>query len=181
MIRLKKTVVLLITGLILWGCSSIESPSNRDWISTPIFHEVENQLLNVKFEPQKGEFPYYAFFRLTIANKSASDLIIDWNATRYLFNASDQGVFVFSGIDPEAVRTGSVPTETVPPRSVYTRDIMPMQLIAWSPIKEKTANDRRISPGILPAGENGIHLTVHHGEGVMAIPMSVQLSQTTRP
>jgi len=172
---------LLIVGMILWACSSIQSPSNAVWTSDPTFHEVDNQMVNVKFEPQKGAFPYFAFFRLTITNKSDVDLIIDWNATQYLFNGRAGGVFVFAGVDPEAVRTGSVPKEAISPGNEFTREIMPMQRIAWNPVKENTVSERRISPGILPAGANGIRLSIHHDQGVMTVPLSVRLSQVATP
>ena len=172
---------LLIVGMILWGCSNIQSPSNTVWTSDPAVHEVDNQMVNVKFEPQKGTFPYFAFFRLTIINKSDVDLNIDWNATQYLFNGRAGGVFVFAGIDPEAVRMGSVPMETISPGTEFTREIMPMQRIAWNPLKKNTVSERRISPGILPAGANGMQLSIHHDQEVTTVPLSVRLSQVALP
>ncbi len=172
---------LLLIGLALWGCSGVQPPSSSAWIAQPEFVEVDNHLLTARITPQKGEYPYYAFFLLTLTNKSSADLIVDWNASRYLFNGRPQGVLVFEGIDPAAVKNAMVPSETVAPGAVFTLEIMPMRLIAWSPIKENTAGDRSISAGMLPVGENGIHLAVRHENGHITIPLSVRIFREGSP
>jgi hypothetical protein len=163
------------------GCSGVQTPSNVVWTAQPEFLEVDNPLFLAKIEPQKGEYPYYAFFLLTITNKSDANLIVDWNASQYLFNSRPQGVFVFDGIDPAMVKTATVPSETVAPGVVFSREIMPMRLIAWSPTKEKTASGRSITPGMLPVGENGIRLAIRHENGQMTIPLSIRIARKDAP
>jgi hypothetical protein len=107
--------------------------------------------------------------------------MIDWNASQYLFNGKPQGLLVFEGIDPEAVKNAMVPPDTVAPGASFSLEIMPMRLIAWSPIKEKTAAGRSISPGMLPIGENGILLALRHGNGHITIPLSVRISKEGLP
>jgi hypothetical protein len=107
--------------------------------------------------------------------------MVDWNASRYLFNGSPEGVLVFEGIDPERVKTATVPMETIAPGALFSRVIMPLRLIAWSPLKESTASSRSITPGMLPAGENGIRLAVQHDTGPIAIPLSIRIVRETSP
>ncbi len=177
----RTAVFLLLIGLAMWGCSGVQRPSNGVWTAQPEFVEVDNHLLSARIAPQKGEYPYYTFFLLTLTNKSTADLIVDWNASRYLFNGRPQGVLVFEGVDPAAVKNAMVPPETVAPGAVFTLEIMPMRLIAWSPIQEKTAGSRSISPGMLPVGENGIDLAVRHENGNITIPLSVRISREGSP
>lgn len=172
---------LFLICFALWGCSGVQSPSRMVWTATPEIRTVDNQLFRASVEPRKGESPYYAFFLLTVKNRSDRDLVIDWNASRYLFNGKPQGLMVFQGIDPAAVKTETVPPETIAPGEVFSREIMPMRLIAWSPIKEKTSSDRSITPGMLPVGENGIRLAVQHKDGELAVPLSIRISSEGAP
>ena len=178
----RRTVGLLfLIGLALWGCSGIQTPSNSVWIAQPAFLVVDNQLLKARLEPKKGAYNYYASFLLTLTNKSNANLIVDWNACQYLFNGKPQGVLVFEGVDPAAVKKAMIPAQTVVPGAVFSIEIMPMRLIAWSPIKEKTASGRSISPGIFPPGENGIRLAVRHENELITIPLSVRISRENAP
>lgn len=171
----------MLIWLTLVGCSAIATPSNVVWTAQPPFIEVDHPLFLAKIEPQKGISPYYAFFLLTITNRSDTDLIVDWNASQYLFNGRPHGVFVFEGIDPVMLKTATVPSETVVPGAVFSREIMPMKLIAWSPIKEETAGGRSITPGMLPAGENGIRLAVQHKKEAITIPLSIRIEMKDKP
>ncbi len=172
---------LLLIGLALWGCSGMQSPSNAVWMAQPEYFEVDNPLFSARITPQKGRFPYYTFFLLTLKNKSNADLVVDWNASQYLFNGRPQGVLVFEGIDPVAVKNAMVPPQTVAPGADVSLEMMPMRLIAWSPIKERTAGGRSISPGMLPIGENGIRLVIRHEKGSITIPLSVHISREGSP
>jgi len=172
---------LLLIGLALWGCSRVQSQTRAAWVAQPEFVEVDNDLLNARITPQKGQTPYYTFFLLTLTNKSNANLTIDWNASRYLFNGRPQGALAFEGIDPIAVKHAKVPLQTVAPGAAFSLEIMPMRLIAWSPIKEKTLNGRSISPGMLPIGENGIRLAVRHQNRDITIPLSVHISREGSP
>lgn len=169
--------IVLLIGLLLPSCSGPPNPLKGTWIATPRHHEVNNSFCRVRMTPQKGDKPYYAFFALTLVNKSDTALSIDWNKSRYVHGGTPQGMLVFEGIDPQAVKTNTVPVESIPPGDRLERNLMPMRLIAWSPIKEKTANARAIKPGMLPAGKNGILLYLHQAGGSpVTIPMSVSLS-----
>lgn len=172
---------IFLIGLAMWGCSNVQHPSNAAWTAQPELVEVDNQLFSAKIEPKKGEYAYYSFFLLTITNKSDARLMVDWNASQYLFNGSPQGALVFEGIDPASLKAATVPPDTIAPGTVYSREISPLRLIAWSPIQEKTARAQSITPGMLPAGENGIRLAVRHGNGQLSIPLSVRISREPPP
>jgi hypothetical protein len=169
--------ILVLVVLSLASCSVVSSPFKGLWIAKPEFREVDNALCSVRIAPQKGNNSYYAFFQLTIVNRSDDELMLDWNESRYLVGGKPQGVLVFEGIDPEAVKSGAVPLETIPPGGRLERNLMPMRLIAWNPIKENTAASRGITPGMLPAGENGIRLSLRHANSRVTIPLSVLLSR----
>lgn len=168
-------IFALLIWLALMGCSNVHSPSKAIWSANPEFNEAINPLFSARIEARKGEYPFYTFFLLTITNRSEQDLIVDWNASGYLFNNKPQGMLVFAGIDPKTVKTKTIPPETIPPGMVFSREIMPMQLIAWSPIKENTSQPSSLTPGMLPAGENGVSISVRHTSGRITIPMSIQI------
>ena len=171
----------LLMGLALWGCSAAGHPSKVAWTARPESRGMENRQFSVRVEPQKGASPFYSFFLLTIVNQSDADLVVDWNASRYLFNGSPRGMLVFEGIDPQKVKNATVPSETIAPGAVFSRAVMPLERIAWSPLKEATTDRRSITPGMLPAGENGIRLMVRGGDGQTAIPLSVRIARTDAP
>lgn len=168
-------------GLALWGCSSAGHPSRAVWTAGPESREVDNRWFNARVEPRKGASAFYSFFLLTITNKSDSDLVVDWNDSRYLFNGSPRGMLVFEGIDPQQVKTATVPSETIAPGAVFSRVVMPLERIAWRPLKENTTDRRGITPGMLPAGENGIRLVVRRDDGRMTLPLSVRIARREAP
>jgi hypothetical protein len=170
-----------LIGLALWGCSGAQTPSNSVWTAQPEFFEVDNHLLSARIEPKKGQYPFYDFFLLTLTNKSSTDLTVDWNASRYLLDDKPEGVLVFEGIDPAAVKSATVPPETVAPGAVFSIKIMPMRLVAWSPMKSNTSSNRSLSPGMLPVGENGIRLAVRHENEIITIPLSVHIFRESKP
>ena len=179
--RLLSGYMALLMGLMVWSCSGAPSPGRGVWVAEPEFAEVDHPRCTVRIEPQKMDAPFFASFILTLTNKSGDDLEIDWNESRYLFNGSPQGVLVFEGIDPEAVRQGSVAPQIVPPGDRFSRQLMPLRLIAWTPLSEKTARRRGIAPGMLPSGENGIHLVVRQANERLTFPLAVRISHNASP
>jgi hypothetical protein len=171
----------VLIGLSLAGCSGTGPRSTAAWTAQPESRSVDHPLFEAMIVPQKGEAPYYVSFLLTVTNKSDADLMVDWNSSRYLFNGRPEGALVFEGIDPEMVKTATVPGDAIAPGGLFSRVIMPLRLIAWSPLKESTASSRSITPGMLPAGENGIRLAVQHDTGPIAIPLSIRIVRETSP
>lgn len=163
--------------LLLAGCSNAPAPSTGTWAAQPEGVDVETPSFKVTMEPKKGDNPYYAFFLVTVTNKEKSNIVVDWNKSRYLFNGKSQGVLVFEGIDPHAIKSATVSPDVISPGAVYAKEIMPHRLIAWRPVKEKSVDGRSILPGIFPEGENGV-LLVMQGKGEeVAIPLSVRITK----
>ena len=177
---LPRMIVVWIV-LFLASCSGAPSPFKGTWVATPTFREVDNSLYKARITPQKGDNPFFVFFHLSFLNKTDEELTIDWNASRYLHGGTPQGVLVFEGMEPEAVKKGTVPIETIAPGGHLERKLMPLRLIAWNPIKEKTSKTRGITPGMLPAGENGIRLSLRQAGERVTIPLSILLSLEKQP
>jgi len=132
------------------------------WSSNPVSQNLENPYYEVRLEPLKGGETFYVSFRLTVTNKTDQDLEIDWNKTRYVHNGRSRGGFIFGGIDPEDIKNLTIPSDIVPPGGTLSKEISPIKLIGLAPLRERSVskNDSGFSPGIIPEGDNGMHLVV---------------------
>ncbi len=166
--------------LVMINCSGSESLTKGVWTATPAFIRSTRPTLDVTITPGKGKNPYYAFFKVTIINNGQTDLAIDWNRCRSQYNGADQGMLVFEGIDPKAVKTATIPPDIIPAGKSASRIVMPATRIAWNPIHEKTAEGRGISPGILSEGEHGIRLNLLRGGDPVTISGSFHIRLVKR-
>jgi hypothetical protein len=150
---------IFVLLFVFTGCASTPAKS---WTSTPAIQNLENQYYEAQMEPLKRDHKFYVVFRLTVTNKTDKSLEIDWNKTRYSHNGRNGGGFVFKGIDPEKVKNFTIPPDVVSAGATFSKEIMPYKLLARAPIRDQTvgAEESSISPGILPAGKNGIYLVV---------------------
>lgn len=146
------TLGLLVMLFIFVGCSS-----KKIWTSTPAIQSADNQYYATKFEPIRIEGDFINGFRLTVTNKSSQTLIIDWNASLYLYNNKNNGRFVFEGIDKKNVN--DLPPDNIEAGKNLVKDIFPLKLIAWRQ-GPGFVNLPAFSPGPLPDGQNGILLIV---------------------
>jgi hypothetical protein len=167
--------------LILAGCSGASSPFKGRWVAAPSFQEADHSFCRARLSVKKGDNAYYSYFLLSLVNKGDEALYIDWNASRYLFNGKPQGGLVFEGIDPEAVKNNAVPVEAIAPGETFKRPLMPMRLIAWTPIRDKSTTSRSITPGMLPAGDNGIRLSLRQAGNRIRLPLSVSIALEKHP
>ena len=135
---------LLVTIIVFIGCSSA-----KIWTSTPLIQSASNQYFATKFEPIRGDGEFINGFRLTITNKSSQTLMVDWNATFYLFNNKNTGRFVFEGIDEKNIN--DPPPDNIAAGNALRKDIFPLKLIAWRQ-GPGFANLPAFSPGPVPAG-----------------------------
>ncbi len=87
---------------------------------------------------------------------------IDWNRTKYLYEGKNEGLFVFSGVDPETVKNATILKDIIPAGGTFVRDIVPFKLIAFTPLREQSIDTEghNIVAGLIPAGENGIFLVI---------------------
>lgn len=132
-------------------------------VSDPAIQTATNPYFEVQFEPLKQGLPSFVVFRLTVTNKTKNQLQIDWNTTRYLFNGSPNGLYVFRGIDPEAIKNLTIPPDIISPQQVFTKIIAPQKLMAYVPFRDQhklALGESAFSGGPIPAGESGILLVV---------------------
>jgi len=165
-------------GLFVLTMVTACAPANnaRDWASIPPVQTGENHSLDVRFEPLKRDKRFFVSFRLDITNKSAQQLTIDWNKTKYLHNGSANGVFVFAGIDPATIKH-TIPPDTIAPGATFSREIFPVHLVAFTPLRGEVLdkNGKGLFPGPIPAGKNGIRLVVTQDGEEIVQELSVEI------
>ena len=153
---------MILFLLLLTGCA----PITKIWTSNPVIQTSGNQYYEAQIETlkkdQKGEYNFFVLFRLTVKNRTEKKLEIDWNKTRYIYNGRTRGGFVFKGIKAEDIKNLTIPFDIVSPGHTFSKDIAPVKLIAWAPLRDQSVgkNESGFSPGVIPEGENGINLVV---------------------
>ena len=156
------------------GCAT----TKKIWTSQPEVQKAANPSYEARLEPITLGHHFFVMFKLEITNNTDKNLEIDWNQTRYLYNGRSHGVFVFKGIDPKSVKN-AIPPDIIPPGVTFSKEIAPLKLVAWAPIKDKSvkAGQRGISPGVLPVGQNGIFLVlIQDGKKIVA-KMTVKITE----
>ena len=157
---MKKNTVLLIsivaTMLAVLGCVQ-----TMEAVSKPGIQTVERRLYTAQLEPVASGQSFVAF-TLTLKNQSDADLFVDWNQSHYVHDGVLRGRFVFQGIDPAAVREGTVPDDVIPAGGTFTRQIAAHQLLAMYKLRDSSvgAGESGLRGGPMPAGENGILLVM---------------------
>jgi len=159
-IKIWSIVFLLI---LLTACAPTKKIKN--WISSPSVQKGGNKSFGVRFEPLKGDKKFFVSFRLSVMNKTNKSLKIDWNKTRYIYKGQPYGGFVFYGIDPATIKD-SIPPDFIEPGKLFSKEIFPTNLVAFTPIREVVLDKKGqgIYPGPIPAGESGISLVILQGE-----------------
>ncbi len=159
-IKIWSVLVLLI---VLTACAPTKKIKN--WVSSPSVQKGGNKSFEARFEPLKGDKKFFVSFRLSVMNKTDKNLKIDWNKTRYIYKGRPYGGFVFYGINPADIKN-SIPPDLIAPGQLFSKEIFPTNLVAFTPIREEVLNKkgRGIYPGPIPAGENGISLIILQGE-----------------
>jgi hypothetical protein len=132
-------------------------------------------------EPLSQGKNYFDRFRLTVTNKTAQDLEIDWNQTRYIYNGRDGGVFVFEGIAPEDIKNATIPPGIIPAGQTFTQEIGPLALVARGPLGGKGAEAGKITFGMIPSGKSGILLVIGQKGKTLEEKIMVKISQRQVP
>lgn len=168
-------VIFFVFGFMLTmatGCA----PTFVD-ISTPEIQTVENSYYSAQFEPLSENNNFFDVFRLSITNKTANDLQIDWNKTRYLYNGRDSGIFVFKGIQPGDIKNLTVPSDIIPAGHSFSKTIMPLKLLARESLTGKGKQAGRITPGPIPNGKNGIFLFIRQNGNQIKENITVNITK----
>lgn len=160
--QITKIFLLLVIGLPLAHCAS--QKTHRIWKSMPPVQQVSLDQFEIQVRPLKLDNPFFVAFELSVHNKSSTLLEIDWNRSRYLFKGQDKGLLLFRGLDPKAIKNRTIPNASIPADSRMTRTIAPARTVAWMPRHQTPKpGERGFIPGILPNGDNSIHLVLVQG------------------
>ncbi len=168
-----KTIALLL--LFLAACVPAKT---KTWVSTPSTREMQNADFSTQLTPLKRDKEHFVSFRLQIGNKTDRELMIDWNQTRYLNNGKNFGKVVFPSIDPATIQK-SIPPATVPAGGTFIREIFPLKLVAFAPIRQDILDGegRGLFPGPLPQGRNTVDLVIYDGKRQIRQQMTVDIIQ----
>jgi hypothetical protein len=171
-----KTAVSIILLLVIVGLTAC-APT---WVTTsePAIQYANNAVYKLALEPRKKGFNYYSFFNLTITNISETPIEIDWNRSLYLFNDKPARGFIFQGVTADQIKAGTIPMDTVLPGAEMTKNIAPLRLITWAPVRDKSVTPKgtRYNAGAMPDGKNGVLLyAIQDGKTLrQAISVSIQ-------
>lgn len=168
-------MVALYIILAFAGCAS--GPSAKPYTSNPKVQRVSNEYFKAEIEPllnKDGKF--YDAFHFSVTNKTSADLYIEWNQTYYLLNGKKHGLFFWDGIDWEALKKAKEhPRVKVAAGITHTVEIFPAKLAGRS-MRTGSSSEMYLR-GIMPAGENGVLLTVKKGDKVINEKLTVLIKE----
>jgi hypothetical protein len=127
------------------------------WISTPDKKFVDTEYGAVLIIPQENPDKRHGYgyegFLLSVNNMTDNDIQIIWSKTLYIHDGETNGLFYFGGDDYDEVNTPK-PPDIVFKRTFSKRTVYPLRLI------EHNHGTGEWRTNIMPAGENGVYLTV---------------------
>jgi len=176
---MKNKLCATISVMLMMGCAA----AAPGWVSNPAVQMTDKDTFKAHLEPLARDKNYFVAFRLTILNKTSKPMAIDWNKTRYLHNGQKNGGFVFEGIDPKLMKEAALPVEIIPAGQTLNKEIMPYKLLARGPIRDKTSDVgwHGITPGIIPAGQNGVMLIMRYNEQAVRFKIDVMIEKRSVP
>jgi len=99
---------------------------------TPVRPAAETPQYTIKLAVgPKDRMGLHESFILTVHNKTAHDLVIDWNSTLFIQNNATSGGFMYAGIVYRD-RNQPKPPEIVFPGATITKAIYPNENVFWS-------------------------------------------------
>jgi len=168
-------MIALCIILAFAGCAS--GPSAKPYTSNPKIQRVSNEYFKAEIEPlldKDGKF--YNAFHFSVTNKTSGDLVIEWNRTYYLLNGKKHGLFFWDGIDWEALKKAKEhPLVKVAAGITHTVEIFPAKLAGRS-MRTGSSSEMYLR-GIMPAGENGVLLTVKKGDKLIKETLTVLIKE----
>ncbi|MBW1766975.1 MAG: hypothetical protein JRJ02_09715 [Deltaproteobacteria bacterium] len=170
-----RIVLVVMIGFALnmgMGCAS-----SKAWISSPLIQATGNPYYDTQLQPLTRKNKFFVSFLLTVTNKTDKDLEIDWNKTRYIHNGHTRGVFVFKGIKPEDVKNDTIPADIILAEGILLKEILPYKLLVRAPLSSKAYEAGKISPGLIPAGKNGILLVVRQDGKKIVEKMTINIEK----
>lgn len=138
-------------------------------VSNPSIVTSEKPLYTAQLEPVASGENFVAFV-LTVMNAGTDDVYVDWNQSRYIHNGTSRGGFVFAGMDPAAIKAGTIRDDRIAAGGTLEKHIVAHKLVAYAKLGDSsiTSNESGLSGGPMPAGENGILLVLkRNGERIL--------------
>jgi hypothetical protein len=169
----------VLTLSVLLFCLPFGCAPKMTWTSDPMKQVRGNEAYEVTLEPIKQENEFFVAFRISVKNKTDSELKIDWNNSQYIHGGKSQGGFLFKGIDPEMLKNRNIPVDIIPPHGMLTKEIAPAKKVAWAPMRTSSTSKPGLSLGILPPGENGVLLSVSRNGKDIPQQIAVKITEQT--
>ncbi len=170
------------TRLPLFACLvalAFACAPTRIWTSTPSFVTAESGGYSAQFMPLTNDKNFIQQFRLLVTNRTAKELEIDWEATRYLFNGRPNGRFLFEGIDETNIN--NPPSDFVAAGESLMKVIAPVELLSIKPFRSSQYKGQpAFSAGPVPEGTNGIALVLKQNGEVFRVRLSVSVKVEVR-
>jgi hypothetical protein len=141
----------------------------------------ETGVFKIQLRPDKEGLNSFVVFHLTVVNKSADPIEIDWNKTKYLYDGQPSGGFLLEGVKPGYVKGATAMVHRIPGNSVYHKIIAPTNRVAYAPIKyqqQLRTGEESLSPGPLPPGVNGMELFLRHQHTETSVVLTVDIKET---
>ena len=145
----------------------------QTWISTPLKQTADDRFVHIEFEPQKNYQLYYDSFLIVVTNKTGKPIRIDWNQSRYLLNGKPYGTFGFEGITKDNIN--DLPSDTIPPGEALSKNIFPLNLIAWKPYGSDNKDAPAFSTGPIPEGTSGMALAFRQDGQLQRLTLAVSI------
>ena len=140
--------VILIAILSIIGCAT---PNVRMAVRPGVLYQ---ESYDIVLNPQLNKNSKADSYLLTINNKTSSNIELDWNKTFWVQKGSASGGFMFDGI-PYEDREKPKPPDIILPNTKFEKIIFPNELVVYM-----IGRYRGFFHGLLPAGRNGIYLTL---------------------
>lgn len=137
--------------LLLSGCATIQ------WSAIPEQATANNAYYAVSIKPVCNEQGWNTAngckaFVLTVSNKTASNLEIDWNKTAYIEEGQTNGGLMFGGIQYIERNYPKQPPDIIFPNITFKKTVWPNNLVFFA--------SKEWNHGRMPVGENGIYLVI---------------------
>ena len=174
----RETFLAISIGLIITvgnGCAPVMVS-----VSDPTIQTATNSYFEAKYKPLKQGLRSYIAFELTVTNKTDAELQIDWNETRYLYNGRPNGLYVFRGIEPGAIKNRTIAPDIISPQDTFARIIAPRKFLAYAPFREQLKlgpDEYAFSGGPIPAGGSGILLVVRVRDKEIKETLTVKITE----
>jgi uncharacterized protein YceK len=168
---MKKLIVLfaLLLVLTMSGCSTIQ------WSAIPEQAVADNAYFSVAIRPictKQGWNTAHgcSAFELTVSNKTATNLEIDWNKTAYIQAGQTHGGLMFDGIVYTARNNPKQP-DIVFPNATFKKTVYPNNLVFFTTGQYGGWTNSR-----MPVGENGVYFVVKVGGKEITERLSTRLT-----